>query len=169
MGERIEVSRVVDIDQGKGSAEARNRHTANQLLNAAMTYARLVLRRYGDLGPFGFSMGREGQIARETIEIPRLPRDPQRLWKLLLEHMIDRARRGAIVAAAMGANVTLAEPSAEGYADAVDVIIEEKSGYAIQVTIPYRIYGGQLRNLLPRRIALGKVVVEDAVSRVFTE
>ncbi|HEY6445227.1 MAG TPA: hypothetical protein VIY53_02120 [Acidobacteriaceae bacterium] len=162
------MSRVVDIDQRKGSAEARNRRTANQLLNAAMTYARLVLRRYGEIGPFGFFMDREGEVMRATLEIPRLPHDPQRLWKLLLDHLAGRARRGLIRAAAMGANVSLTEPSPEGYVDAIDMTIEEESGYAIQVTIPYRIYGGQLRNLLPRRIALGQMKVEDTVGRIFT-
>lgn len=149
------------------TTEMRGRHTANDLLNATMTYARLILRRYGELGPFGFSMDREGHIAREALEIPRLPRDPQRLWRLLAEHMARRVRLGALRAVAMAANVSLPEPSAEGYVDAVAISIEEENGYAVDVTIPYRIYGGQLRNLLPRRIALGKMVVEDAVCRIF--
>jgi hypothetical protein len=162
------VSRVIEIT-GAQSSEERSRRVANQLLNATMTYGRLILRRYGQLGPFGFSMDRDGNVRRETLEIPRLPTDPNRLWKLLQEHIVDRARRGRIQAAAMAANVTLNQPSAEGYSDAVFVDIEEAHGYAVRVTIPYRIYGGQLRNLLPRRIALGKMVVEDAVCQIFTD
>jgi hypothetical protein len=162
------VTPVVRIDQGLQGVAERDRRTANQILNAAVTYARLILRKYGELGAFGFSMDREGQVVRETLEIPRLPRDPQRLWKLLAEHLAQRVRRGAIVAMAMGADVTLSEPSAEGYSDAVVVNIEAESGYAIEAIIPYKIYGGQLRNLLPRRIALGRMVVQDAVGRIFT-
>jgi hypothetical protein len=161
------VSRVLSID-GTQSAEERGRRIANQLLNAIMSYGRLILRRYGELGPYGFSMDREGQIARETLEIPRLPSDPSRLWKLLEEHIAGRARRGLIQASAMAANVTLDQPSDEGYQDAVFVDIESAHGYAVHVTIPYRIYGGQLHNLLPRRIALGKVVAEDAVCHIFS-
>ena len=160
------MSRVVEISSAK-SGEERGRRVANQLLNATMTYGRLILRRYGELGPFGFAMDREGNIARETLEIPRLPTDPNRLWKLLDEHIADRARRGLIQAAAMAANVTLDEPSAEDYRDAVLVDIETAHGYAVRTTIPYRIYGGQVHNLLPRRIALGKMQVEDAVPRLF--
>ncbi len=145
-----------------------NRRIATDMLNAAMTYARLILKKYGELGPFGFGMDREGQIARETVEIPRLPRDPERLWKLLDEHMAERVRRGWIQALAMGANVLLPEPSAEGFRDAVVLNIETDQGYAVQLTVPYRIYGGQLKNLLPRRIALGKMQMEDAVCRFFT-
>jgi hypothetical protein len=148
--------------------EEQNRSTATQLLNAAISYARLILRKYGELGPFGYAMDREGQIFRETLEIPRLPTDPTRLWKLLSDHMADRVRRGAIQALAMAADVSLHEPSSEGYVDAIVVSIEEASGYATEVTVPYRVYGGHLRNLLPRRIVFGKVVAEDAVCRIFT-
>lgn len=147
--------------------EDRNRHTATQLMNASMTFARMILKRYGELGPFGYSINSEGEIAREVLEIPRLPQDPARQWKLLAEHVAERARKGKIQAAALAANVSLAEPSAEGYVDAVALTIEAAGGYAIQVTVPYRIYGGQLRNLLPRRIAVGKVTMEEGVSRVF--
>ncbi|HTV81169.1 MAG TPA: hypothetical protein VME18_00855 [Acidobacteriaceae bacterium] len=139
----------------------RHRHIATQLMNAAMSYARLILRRYGELGPFGFSMSPEGEIAREVLEIPRLPQDPARQWRLLAQHVTERARKGKLQAVAMGASVSLAEPSAEGYIDAVDMIIEVAGGYAIQVTVPYRIYGGHLWNLLPRRIALGKPTTEQ--------
>lgn len=146
----------------------RSQRIATDLLNASMSYARVILRRYGELGPFSFAMDREGQISRETLEIPRLPTDPKRQWKLLAEQIAARAGKGAIQAAAIAANVELAEPSAEGYRDAVVVSIEEAGGYAIEVTIPYKIYGGQLRNLLPRRIALGKVQMEDTVRHIFS-
>lgn len=149
------------------SIEDRNRRTANQLLNAAMNYARLILVKYGQTAPFGFSLDREGQIARETLEIPRLPSDPNRLWKLLSEHMAGRVRRGQVQALIVAVNVSLNEPSAEGYHDAMLLDIEEESGYAVEVTIPYRIYGGQLRNLLPRRIALGKMAVEESECQFF--
>lgn len=139
----------------------RNRNMATQLMNAAMTYARLVLRRYGELGPFGFSMSPEGEIARIVLEIPRLPQDPARKWKLLADDVKERVRKGKVKAVALGANVSLAKPSAEGYVDAVDMTIEASGGYAIQVTVPYRIFGGHLRNLLPRRIAIGKPVTEQ--------
>ncbi len=148
--------------------EEDNRRIATQLMNTAMTYARVILKRYGELGPFGFSMSREGEVSRETLEIPRLPDDPKRQWKLLGEHMAARARRGVVQAVAMAANVSLAEPSAEGYVDAVAMTIEVEGGYAIEVTVPYKIYGGQLKNLLPRRIAVGKVTMEERQGGIFT-
>lgn len=141
---------------------------ATQLLNATMSYARLILRKYGEFAPLGFGMDREGQVARETLNIPRLPHDPERLWKLLSDHMAERVRRGALQGLAMAANVTLPEPSAEGYSDAVILSIELENGFAIEVTVPYKIYGGQLHHLLPRRIAIGKLEMEESEPRIFS-
>jgi hypothetical protein len=147
--------------------EDRDHRHATQLLNACMSYARLILRRYGQLAPFAFSMDREGQVARETLDIPRLPRDPARLWKLLSDHIVDRVRRGRLQGVALCAYVTLTEPSAEGYSEALILTIEQESGHALQVTVPCKIYGGQLRNLLPRRIALGKTQAEEIDPQLF--
>jgi hypothetical protein len=140
---------------------------ATQLLNASMTFARLILKRYGELPPFGFVMDREGLVFREVLEVPRLPAEPARLWKLLAEHMAARVGRGALQAVAMVANVTLAEPLADGFTDAMVLTIEQESGSALSVTVPYKIYGGHLHNLLPRRIAFGALHAEDTVCRMF--
>jgi hypothetical protein len=141
---------------------------ATQLLNAAMSYARVILGRYGQLAPFAFGMDHEGQIARQVLEIPRLPRDPERLYKLISEHVAGRVRHGQLQGVALCANVALAAPSAEKYTDAVVLTLELESGYAVRVTVPYRIYGGQFHKLLPRRVALGQLVMEDAAARFFT-
>jgi hypothetical protein len=160
------ISILRDSTRPDANPDRDHRH-ATQLLNAAMSYARLILRKYGQLPPFAFARDRDGQIVRETLEIPKLPRDPERLWKLLTQHVTDRVRRGQIEGVALCANVMLAQPSAEGYSDAVIVTIEQESGYDLRVTVPYRIYGGQLKNLLPRRVALGKMVVEKARPTLF--
>ncbi|MFP5229190.1 MAG: hypothetical protein ACLGXA_16370 [Acidobacteriota bacterium] len=140
---------------------------ATDLLNAAMAYARLILRRYGQLAPFAFSIDREGQVSRETMEIPRLPRDAERLFRLLTDHIAERIRRGRIQGVAVCANVSLATPSQEGYTDAVDLRIEQESGHAVQVTVPYKMYGGHLHNLLPRRISMGQLVSEETQPQLF--
>lgn len=148
--------------------EEQNRAAANELLNTAMSYARRVLGRYGEIGPFAFSMKEDGSVSRETLERPRLPSDPASLWKILHDHVSQRANRGEIQAVAVAAIVTLAQPSEEGYSDAVVFHIERKGGYAIKVTVPYRIYGGQLWNLLPRRIVLGNLTMQELTATIFT-
>jgi len=150
------------------TAQEREQKIANQLLNASLSYARLILRKYGELGPFGFSIDRDGNVHRETVEIPRLPSDPSRLWKLLGEHVAEKVRGGEVQAVAVAANVTLREPSREGYADAIVLTIERSSGPALEVTVPYRIYGGHFWTLLPRRIALGELQVAEQANQFFT-
>jgi hypothetical protein len=147
----------------------RNQKVANELLNAVMTFARLVLRRYGELGPFGFAMNNERNVERVKLDIPRLPRDPARLYKLLHDDLAKEAGRGAILAAAMAANIALNESSKEGYSDAVLVHIEEKSGYCTDAVVPYRIIGGQGWGLLPRRIVFGQIQASDSKAVLFID
>jgi hypothetical protein len=149
------------------SIDEQNQAASNELLNTAMNYARRVLGRFGEIGPFAFSMKEDGSVSRETLERPALPADPARLWKILHDHVSDRAHRGEIQAAAVAALVILAQPSEEGYSDAVVFHIERRSGYAVRVTVPYRIYGGQLWTLLPRRIALGNLSMQEIPATIF--
>jgi len=150
------------------SVEDQNRAAANKLLDTAMYYARRVLRRYGEIGPFAFSMQENGSVSRETLESPRLPADPASLWKILHGHVSERANRGEIQAAAVAANITLAQPSEEGYSDAVVFQIERRGGHANKVTVPYRIYGGQLWAAIPRRIAQGNITVQEMAPTIFS-
>lgn len=150
------------------SAEEQDRAAANELLNVAMSYARRVLRKYGETGPFAFSMTEDGNVSRETLERTTIPADPAALLKILHEHVSERARGGEIQAVAMAANITLAQPSEEGYSDAVVFQIERRGGYAIKVTVPYQIYGGQLWTIVPRRIAQGSAIMQEMDATIFT-
>jgi hypothetical protein len=150
------------------SVEEQNHAVATELVNTAMLYARTVLRRYGEIGPFAFSIKPDGSISRETLDRPQLPADPASLWKILHDHLTQRAHRGEIQAVAAAANVTLRQPSEEGYSDAIVFQIERRGQYAVEVTVPYRIYGGQLWKFLPRRIVQGKVTMEEIPVTIFT-
>lgn len=150
------------------SVEEQNQAAANELLNTAMSYARRVLGRYGEIGPFAFSIKEDGSVSRETLERPSLPADPASVLKILHDHVSELARRGGIQAVVVAANIALAQPSAEGYPDAVLFQIERRGGYAVRVTVPYRIYGGQLWTLIPRRIALGSVTMQEIPATIFT-
>ena len=150
------------------SVEEQNRAAANELLDTAMSYARRILRHYGEIGPFAFSMQEDGSVSRETLEIPRLPADPASLWKILHRHVSERASRGEIQAVAVAANMILGQTSEEGYSDAVVFQIERRGGYAVKVTVPYRIYGGLLWNLIPRRVAQGNVIMQEMAATIFT-
>jgi len=147
--------------------DAQTRDDANELLNAAVNYARRMLRRYGEFGPFGFSLNGSREVVNETVPRKDLPPDPSMLLQLLQDQLVERSGKKEIIAAATAANVTMTKTSAEGFADALLVEIEHQSGYCIKAFVPYRIGGGQLHGLLPRYIRFGTVQVQDGVARLF--
>src|SRR5271156_6537543 len=101
---------------------------AKDVLNASLAYAKLMLRRYGEFGPFGFAMDQDGKVKMEAIAQQDMPADAALLLDLLQQQLTERARRGALQAAATASNVTTGKPSDEGYSDAIMVDIEHQSG-----------------------------------------
>src|SRR5215813_12851701 len=126
-----------------------------------------MLRRYGEFGPFGFSLNQQREVFNETVPRKDMPPDPTMLLELLQDQLTERSSKKEIIAAATAANVTLGKASAEGFSDALLVEIEHQSGYCIKAFVPYRIGGGQLHGLLPRYIRFGSVQVQNGVARLF--
>jgi hypothetical protein len=151
------------------TTEETSRSLANDLLNPVVSMARLMLRKYGNFGPFGYFMDEERNVRRATLEIPRLPADPNALMRLLTDHLRKKTSHGSIRGVATGVNVTLAKPSAEEYADALVVHIELQDGYAAEAILPYQIIGGQLKGLLPRRVVFGQIHVNNTVRTIYPE
>lgn len=147
--------------------DVQTRDDANELLNAAVNYARRMLRKYGEFGPFGFSLNAQRELVNETVSRKDMPPDPAMLLELLQEQLVERGGKKEIIAAAMAANVTLGKPSAEGFSDALLVEIEHQSGYCIKAFVPYRIGGGQFLGLLPRYVRFGAVQVQNGAARLF--
>lgn len=143
------------------------REDANELLNMAVNYARRMLRRYGEFGPFAFSLNPQRELVNETTPRADMPPDPAMLLELLHEQLIERSQKNEIIAAATAANVTMNKPSTEGFTDALMVEIEHQSGYCVKAFVPYRIGGGQFFRLLPRYIRFGTVQIQDGVARIF--
>lgn len=151
------------------SSEETSRSLANDLLNPVVSLARIMLRKYGNFGPFGYYMDGERNVRRATLEIPRLPSDPTVLMRLLTDHLRKKISQGAILGLATGVNVTLAKPSAEEFTDAMVVHIELRDGYAAEAILPYQLIGGQLKGLLPRRVVFGQIHVNNTVRTIYPE
>jgi hypothetical protein len=144
------------------------REDANELLNFCVSYAKRMLRRYGEFAPFGYRMSPEGDTAMETIAQHQLPADPMMLHGLLRQQLLERAQRGSLAAAAVASNVSLAKISEEGFADAVMIEIEHRGGYAVQAFVPYRITGGQLRGFFPRVVRFGALRTQEGTTQLFS-
>ena len=149
------------------AAEEQVREDANEVLNAAVSYAKRMLRKYGEFGPFGYRMNREGEVALVVVAQHDMPPEPSMLLDLLYQQLAERAKKGLLAAAGTASNVTMGKPSDEGFADAVMVEIEHPSGYCVQAFVPYRITGGQLHGVFPRVVRFGKLRVQQGAPRLF--
>ena len=149
------------------STDEQTREIANDLVSAAVNYARRALKKFGEFGPFGFSMNTEREITRETLGADNLPADTAMLLDLLRRHLSERAQMGEIIAAATAINVSMTQSSEEGFTDAVLVEIEHQNGYCTQAFIPYRIAGGQYWKIFPRVVRFGAVRVQNGSTHIF--
>jgi hypothetical protein len=147
--------------------EEQVREDANDLLNAGIAYAKRMLRKYGEFGPFGYRLNEEGNVVMEKIVQQEMPPDAALLLNLLRQQLAEKAQRGSLSAAAMASNVTMAKASEEGYTDAIMIEIEHRSGYAVKAFVPYKITGGQLRGFFPRVVRFGAIRTQDADAQLF--
>jgi hypothetical protein len=151
-----------------GNAENEQiREDANDVLNASVSYAKRMLRRYGEFGPFGFAMNQDGDVKMVAIAQQDMPPDVSMLLDLLQQQLAERARRGALRAAASASNVTMGKASSEGYADAIMVDIEHESGYCVKAFVPYRVTGGQFYGFFPRVVRFGAIRTQEGAARLF--
>ena len=145
----------------------RIREDANDVLNASVSYAKRMLRRYGEFGPFGFAMNPDGDVNMEPVAQKDMPADPTMLLSLLIQQLTERARKGKLRAAASASNVTMGKPSNEGYTDAIMIDIEHESGYCVKAFVPYRMSGGQLFGFFPRIVRFGAIRTQEGEARLF--
>ena len=143
------------------------REDANELLNASVSYAKRMLRKYGEFGPFGYRLNEDGNAVMEKIAQQEMPADAALLLSLLRQQLAEKAHRGILSSAAMTSNVTIAKASEEGYVDAIMIEIEHRSGYSVKVFVPYKITGGQLRGFFPRVVRFGALRTQDAGAQLF--
>jgi hypothetical protein len=158
---------VMEEVTAKMATDEQAREDANELLNASASYAKRMLRRYGEFGPFGHRMNLDGDAAIEVVAQHDMPPEPAMLLSLLYEQLAERAKKGLLVAAATASNVTMGKPSSEGYMDAVMIEIEHRSGYCVQAFVPYRITGGQFHRIFPRIVRFGTMRTQKGVPRLF--
>lgn len=149
------------------ATEEAIREDANEVLNACVSYAKRMLRKYGEFGPFAYRMNEDGKVALEVVAQHDMPPEPAMLLDLLYQQLAERAKKGLLEAAGTTSNVTMGKPSDEGFVDAVMVEIEHKSGYCVRAFVPYRITGGQLHGVFPRVVRFGKLRVQEGAPRLF--
>jgi hypothetical protein len=147
--------------------DERIRNDANEVLNASVSYAKRMLRRYGEFGPFGFAMNQDGDVKMEPVASRDMPADPMMLLDILQQQLAERAGKGKLRAAASASNVTMGKASEEGYPDAIMIDIEHESGYCVKAFVPYRVTGGQFFGFFPRVVRFGAIRTQRGEARLF--
>ena len=140
---------------------------ANDVLNASVSYAKRMLRRYGSFAPFSQRMSLDGKVSLEVVAQHDMPPDPAMLLELLHQQLAERVEKGLLLAAATASNVTLDTPTVEGYNDAVMIEIEHRDGYCRLAFVPYRILGGKFYPILPRIPKFGTMQTQEGTPRLF--
>lgn len=152
----------------KMATDAEIREDANEVLNSSVSYAKRMLRKYGEFAPFGYRMTEDGDVQLEVVAQHDMPPEPAMLLELLYQQLAERAGKKLMRAAATASNVTLGKPSEEGFHDAIMVEIEHESGYGIRAFVPYRMSGGQLHGFFPRVVRFGELRTQEGMSRLFS-
>jgi hypothetical protein len=147
--------------------EEQVREDASDVLNACVSYAKRMLRRYGQFGPFGYRMNLDGDVALEAVAQHEMPPEPALLLELLYQQLGERSKKGLLLAAGTASNVTMSKASNEGFTDAVMIEIEHQAGYSVQAFVPYKITGGQLHGVFPRVVRFGKLRTQEGTPRLF--
>jgi hypothetical protein len=145
----------------------QTREDANEVLNASVSYAKKMLRRYGEFAPFGHRMNLDGDVALEVVTQHEMPPEPAMLLELLYAQLGERAKKGLLIAASTASNVTMGKPSEEGFTDAVMVEIEHRDGYCTRAFVPYKMTGGQFHRLFPRVVKFGTLRIDEGSHRLF--
>jgi hypothetical protein len=148
-------------------SEEQIREDADEVLNAGVSYAKRMLRKYGQFAPFGYRMNEDGKVQLEVVAQQDMPPEPAMLMELLYQQLAERAGKGLLRASAIASNVAMNRPSKEGFADAVMVEIEQDSGYSMRAFVPYGITGGQFHGFFPRVIRFGAMQTEESKPRLF--
>jgi len=114
------------------------------LMNDGIGFAETLLRKHGELFPFGVSMHSLGEIRHVNVYDGREQPPPAEVTSLLISALRQLADRGESNAVALFANVTIQDRAGEQIRDAIQVGLEHASGYRINVFFPYSLVDGEV-------------------------
>jgi hypothetical protein len=132
------------------------RDQANALLNTAMTYAREMLKKEGEFAPFAATLDTRGRLDVAPCPEELAGAEASGQVEFVRAELLRRAAAGELEAAAVAVNVEARRQVEGGFQDAVRVEIEHQDGYCAVILVPYRLSGGHLGGLVPRKIEFSK-------------
>jgi hypothetical protein len=134
---------------------------AEALLTDILQFAKLMLVQYGAFHPYGGFMRNDGSIVEAGAETPGndYPAGTT-LVELLATDFRNRAKRGEIKAVAIVTDVRVALPGSTVKSDAIQVSVEHRDSYYMDVFFPYRVTAD-------KRVEYGRAFAQAGQKRIF--
>ena len=127
-------------------------------MNDGISFAKEMLEKYGEFHPYGRSMNHHGAIANvSAYDGDEYPPGAE-LLGLLENGLRQKVRSDQDIAIATFTNVSLRDEQGEAI-DAVQVGLEHKDGYSINVYYPFTIDNGE--------VSFGELIAMEREPNVF--
>ena len=118
---------------------------AEELMKSTLPFAKQMLKEHGEFYPYGGYMTPDGKItdAGGKIEGTDHP-ESQPIIDLLRKNFQAKARNGELKATSLIFDVRIKPPGEEEKTDAIQVCLDHRDGYSVEVLFPYKIANGEL-------------------------
>ncbi len=117
---------------------ASPKEQAEELMNEGIAFAERMLREHGEFFPFGVVRKADGSIQLVGASDGQEQPPSQALINLLNQGFRKGAQAGDYTATAIFYDVLITPPGSPAKSDAVQVGLEHRSGYCVNVFFPYQ-------------------------------
>jgi len=140
---------------------ATPKQEAEGLMNELLPLAKRMLAEHGEFFPYGGFIQQDGSITHLGAELKGNEQpDSKSLINLLAARFRAGAAEGIYRATAIVFNVRITPPGESGKTDAIQVNLDQESGYSAQVLFPYTIASDG-------RLQLGRVFAQRGDNQIF--
>jgi hypothetical protein len=131
-----------------------------RVLSTALPFAKKMLSEDGEFYPFGAALRSDGSIVDIGAQQEGDDHPPSAaLLRTLEEGLREMALRGEIDGSAVVCNVSVKCPGNTVKSDAVQISLEHKNGYSVEIFVPYEV--------LPGQVTYGKMFAQPGNHRIF--
>ena len=141
-------------------AQLTPKQDCERVMNAALPFAERMLQEHGEFFPYAAAMEPAGTIVDVAASMDSEHPPSEAVLAKLVAALHAGATRGQYSAIAIVHDVRLTPP-APGFVDAIHVGLEHRSGYAVDLLVPYR-------RTESGRLETGEIIGTARVPQVFT-
>lgn len=108
-----------------------------ELLTFLLPFAQMMLEQHGSFLPFGTGVSRDGSMTLTPSRTEQALPHPSSVLAALFTDLARQASSGTIKAAGICTAVHVTLPGARHPSDAICLALEDRSGEAVEVFVPY--------------------------------